>query len=385
MITPGLQKHLAAQPFLPIRMSNFLQALVLHTTCVVSPLDDKAMTKPDSARQIQQAMRAAFPTAEARVARFYQMQEYHLGWRDVQLQPAEFDPGKLIRPQLVLLACQAAGGVPEQALPLAAGVQLLHDFTLIHDDIEDNSDTRRGRPTVWSLWGLAQGINAGDGMFVIAHLAIHRLADAGLPATRTLAVLRRFDELILQVCEGQYLDLSFEGDLGITPDDYLAMIGRKTAALVAGACELGAMAAGAAPDTVAALAAFGRSVGLAFQIEDDILGIWGSPEVTGKPRAADLYRRKVSLPVVHALATAAEREALARSYTQGAMDDAAVRSALAILDAAGSRAYCAAVAAEHHAAAFAALDQLGPGESPASAAARAQLRELATRLIGRQA
>lgn len=342
------------------------------------------MTLPDSARLIQQAMGEAFPAAEERVARFYQMQEYHLGWRDEHLRPATADPGKLIRPQLALLACQAAGGNPRQALPLAAGVQLLHDFTLIHDDIEDNSTTRRGRPTVWSIWGLAQGINAGDGMFVIAHLAIHGLADAGVPAERTLRVLRRFDEIILQVCEGQYLDLSYEGDLTITPEDYLAMIGRKTAALIAGACELGALVAGATPDTAAALADFGRSMGLAFQIEDDLLGIWGLPEVTGKPAAADLYRRKVSLPVVHALATGADRATLARLYARPEMDDQAVQAALAILDAAGSRAYCATVAAEHHAAAFAALDRLGPGETPDASAARARLRALAESLIGRQ-
>lgn len=328
-------------------------------------------------------MAAAFPQAEARVATFYQMQEYHLGWRDPQLNPATSDPGKLIRPQLVLLACAAAGGDPAQALPLAAGVQLLHDFTLIHDDIEDDSATRRGRPTLWSLWGLAQGVNAGDGMFVLAHLAIHRLNEHGVPPERTLAVLRRFDEVILSVCEGQYLDLSFEGNLAISADDYLAMIGRKTAALVAGACEFGGLVAGAQPTTVAALAEFGRSVGLAFQIEDDILGIWGAPEVTGKPRAADLYRRKVSLPVVHALAAAADDE-LARLYTADTMDDAAVERALALLHDAGSRAYCAEVAARHHAAAFAAIERVTTA-SPAAEAARQRLRALAESLIGRQA
>lgn len=342
------------------------------------------MTQADTRLMIQRAMRSVFPSVEARVARFYAMQEYHLGWRDENLEPAASDPGKLIRPQLVLLACQAAGGDPAQAVPLAAGVQLLHDFTLIHDDIEDNSDTRRGRKTLWSLWGLAQGINAGDGMFVLAHLAIHRLAEAGVPPERALAALRRFDEVILEVCEGQFLDISFEGDLTITPDDYLAMIGRKTARLIAGSCELGAIVAGASPAAVAALAEFGQSVGLAFQIEDDILGIWGDPEVTGKPRAADLYRRKVSLPVVHALAASPARDELARAYTEGEMDDAAVGVALAALDAAGSRAFCAAEASRHHAAAFAALDRVETGDGQA-ASARATLRALAESLIGRQA
>src|SRR4051794_22017412 len=133
------------------------------------------MNPSDSRISIQHAMRAAFPAAEERVTRFYTMQEYQLGWRDEQLAPADVATGKLLRPRLTLLACRAAGGDPSQALPLAAGIQLIHDFSLIHDDIEDNSDTRRGRPAVWKLWGLAQGINTGDGMFVIAHLALHRM------------------------------------------------------------------------------------------------------------------------------------------------------------------------------------------------------------------
>jgi len=338
------------------------------------------MTLPDSARLIQQAMGEAFPAAEEQVARFYQMQEYHLGWRDEHLRPASADPGKLIRPQLALLACQAAGGDPRQALPLAAGVQLLHDFTLIHDDIEDNSTTRRGRPTVWSIWGLAQGINAGDGMFVIAHLAIHRLAEAGVPAERILRVLRRFDEIILHVCEGQYLDLSYEGNLEIDEAAYLAMIERKTAALIAASAELGALVGGADEETIQALFDFGRALGLAFQIEDDVLGIWGDPAVTGKPFAADLYRRKLSLPVIHALTTSPDRERLMRLYAQAILDDDAVHQALAILDAAGSRVYAEAAAAAYHGEAFAALDR-----AHGDAAALEELRAIATTLLGRRA
>ncbi len=342
------------------------------------------MTQPDMPGLIQAEMRAAFPAYEARVADFYAMQEYHLGWRDEHLQPDRSDPGKLLRPQLVMLACRAAGGDPRQALPVAAGVQLLHDFTLIHDDIEDNSDTRRGRRTLWTIWGLAQGINAGDGMFVIAHLAMYRMRDLDVSAERLLAVLQRFDETIIRVCEGQYLDLSFEGRLTITTDDYLGMIGRKTAALVAGAAAFGALVAGAPPAVVEDLAEFGRSLGLAFQIEDDILGIWGDPELTGKPRAADLYRRKVSLPIVRALEHAGNSAELAAIYTAGDPNDAAVERCLAILDSADSRAYCAGVAAEHHNTALAALERI-PASSDASATALAALRQMAENLLGRQA
>jgi geranylgeranyl diphosphate synthase, type I len=337
------------------------------------------MNQSETRISIQAAMRASFPAAEARVERFYAMQQYQLGWRDMQLGPADVDPGKLLRPQLTLLACRAAGGDPRQALPLAAGIQLLHDFSLIHDDIEDNSDTRRGRPTVWKLWGLAQGINAGDGMFVVAHLALHRLSEAGVPAEVALEVLRRFDQTILTICEGQFLDLSFEGDLRISEADYLAMIGRKTAALAAAAAGLGAIVGGADLATSQALFDFGQNLGLAFQVQDDVLGVWGDPAVTGKPAAADLYRRKLSLPVIHALRTGARNDRLAQLYSQETISDADAAELLAILAEAGSRGYTEGVAAFYHQQALAALDA-----AHGDVAALAELRALAEQLVGRQ-
>jgi geranylgeranyl diphosphate synthase, type I len=337
------------------------------------------MHQTQSRISIQAAMRAAFPAAEARVERFYAMQQYQLGWRDEQLGPADVDPGKLLRPQLTLLACRAVGGDARQALPLAAGIQLIHDFSLIHDDIEDNSDTRRGRPTVWKLWGLAQGINAGDGLFVVAHLALHRLSAAGVPAEVALEVLRRFDQTILTICEGQFLDLSFEGDLRISEADYLTMISCKTAALAAAAAGLGAIIGGADAATAQALFDFGQNLGLAFQIQDDVLGIWGDPAVTGKPAAADLYRRKLSLPVIHALRTAAQSETLARLYSQPEISDSDAAQLLEILADAGARGYTEGVAAFYHQQALAALDA-----AQGDASMLAELCALAEQLVGRQ-
>jgi geranylgeranyl diphosphate synthase type I len=337
------------------------------------------MNQSETRISIQAAMRATFPAVEARVERFYAMQQYQLGWRDQQLGPVNVDPGKLLRPQLTLLACRAAGGDPRQALPLAAGIQLVHDFSLIHDDIEDNSDTRRGRPTVWKLWGLAQGINAGDGMFVIAHLALHRLSEAGVPADVALEVLRRFDQTILTICEGQFLDLSFEGDLRISEADYLDMIGRKTAALAAAATGLGAIVGGADLATSQALFDFGQNLGLAFQVQDDVLGIWGDPAATGKPAAADLYRRKLSLPVIHALRTGAQSDTLARLYSQDTISDADAAQLLEILAEAGARGYTEGVAAFYHQQALAALNS-----AHGDTAALADLRTLAEQLVGRQ-
>jgi geranylgeranyl diphosphate synthase type I len=343
------------------------------------------MNQADTRIQIQQAMRAAFPEAEAGVARFYAMQEYQLGWRDEQLGQADVDPGKLLRPQLTLLACRAAGGDPRHALPLAAGIQLIHDFSLIHDDIEDHSNLRRGRATVWKLWGLAHGINTGDGMFVVAHLALHRMVDAGVHPEVVLEVLRRFDETILTICEGQFLDLSYEGDLGISEADYLTMISRKTAALAAAASGLGAIVGGAGVATAKALFEFGQNLGLAFQIQDDVLGIWGEPEVTGKPPAADLYRRKLSLPIIHTLRTADQRGVLAGLYSQLELADGDIAEILKMLEQAGARGYTEGVATYYHRQALAALDiAQRNADTPDSLRALDTLRALAEQLVGRQ-
>jgi geranylgeranyl diphosphate synthase type I len=325
-------------------------------------------------------MRASFHVVEERVAHFYAMQQYQLGWRDEQLVRTNAEAGKLLRPYLALCACRAVGGDPRRALPLAAGIQLVHDFSLIHDDIEDQSETRRGRPTVWKLWGLAQGINTGDGLLIVAHLAVHRLADAGAPPEVTLEVLRRFDQTILTVCEGQFLDLSYEGDLRIGEADYLSMISRKTAALVAAASGLGAIVGGADAARAKALFDFGQNLGLAFQIQDDILGIWGDPAVTGKPAAADLYRRKLSLPVIQALRHAEQRESLARLYRKKrTTTEEDIATMLGILEQAGALGYAEGVAAYYHAAALAALE---PVRGDANAIG--ELRALAEGLLGRR-
>jgi geranylgeranyl diphosphate synthase, type I len=336
------------------------------------------MSHPDDRRLIQDAMRAALPDAEERVRRFYAMMEYHLGWRDEQLAPASFDPGKLLRPRLSLLTCRAVGGDPRRALPLAAGIQLIHDFSLIHDDIEDNSATRRGRTTVWKLWGLPQGINTGDGMFVVAHLAIHRLLEEGVEPALTLEILRRFSSTILTICEGQFLDISFEGNQAVSEDDYVAMIRRKTAVLIGAASELGALAGGADEETAQALGEFGVGLGLAFQVQDDVLGIWGDPEVTGKPFAADLIQRKLSLPVIHALRTAQDRGRLAEIYARRETAEGDIPAMLQILEQAGSRAYTEQASARLHQASIAAL-----GRAKGDPQALGELRAIAEGLLGR--
>lgn len=245
---------------------------------------------------------------------FTTMLAYHLGFANADgtrnHKPAA--SGKRIRPMLALLACEACGGNPEQALPAATAVELLHNFSLIHDDIEDRDELRRGRPTLWAVWGDAQAINTGDAMFAMAHIAMQELADRGVSADRALRALREFDAMCVELTIGQHLDLGFENRAHVTASEYMRMISGKTAELVRASCALGAIVAGASNNQIAALSEFGQQVGLSFQLQDDVLGIWGDPSVTGKADS-DLKHHKKTLPTIYA----AERNALfASQYFQ---------------------------------------------------------------------
>ena len=226
------------------------------------------------------------------------MLRYHLGWNDSQGQPIEVYAGKQFRPLFLLLCAEATGGDWHQALPAAAAVELIHNFSLIHDDIEDRSPLRRSRPTLWSVWGEASAINAGDAMFALAHMAVLRLAECGIPAARVLHAVQLFEQTNLELTRGQHLDMAFELRHEVSVDEYLAMVRGKTAALIGLSAQLGALVAGLLDEHIAAFGELGLSLGMAFQIRDDILGIWGKPEVTGKSAATDIVSRKKSLPVL---------------------------------------------------------------------------------------
>jgi geranylgeranyl pyrophosphate synthase len=214
------------------------------------------------------------------------MARYHLGEVDdalAPLPPGAVDRGKRIRPAVALLCCGAAGGEPATAAPLGAAIELLHNFTLIHDDVQDDSPTRRGRATVWSLWGVGQAINAGDALFAAAHLPLYRLLDVGASPALALRALEGFDRMTIDIVAGQTLDLGFEGRADVAPADYLDMIAGKTAAIVRYAAWAGAHLGGADEATAERFAAFGRAVGLGFQVQDDLLGVWGASAQTGDP------------------------------------------------------------------------------------------------------
>lgn len=231
----------------------------------------------------------------------YAWMRYHLGWEDRTGQPVTASPGKMLRPVALLLAAEIAGGDPARAVPAAAAVELIHNFSLLHDDVEDRSDFRRGRANVWTFAGVAQAINTGDGMFTVARLAEYRLLDRGVDPAVAITAMREIDEACIRLVEGQYHDISFETRRDVTAEEYERMAAGKTAAMFAAPLAAGAILGGAPPPLVDAFREYGRRIGIGFQMVDDILGIWGDPAVTGKPVADDLLTRKMTYPVIAAL------------------------------------------------------------------------------------
>ncbi len=332
---------------------------------------------------LQTALAPAHPALEP----YYGMMRYHLGWLDEQFQPQPANSGKRLRPLLCLLSSEALGGDVQQALPAASALELVHNFSLVHDDIQDNSRFRRGRRAVWDVWGAAQGINVGDGLFVLARLAVHRLAERGVPLPRQQAATVALDQACLALCEGQFLDLTFEDRLDVDLEQYLWMIRHKTAALLAASTQIGALLATDDEGAVERFHRFGENLGLAFQIQDDILGVWGDERLTGKSVASDIQTKKKALPAVYALNQSHDREAaqaLAALYSrEGPLDAQATRQALSIVDRVGAREYAEEMATRYYQQALESLAPIKPQAKP-QAIALAELRRMAASLLGRQ-
>ena len=227
--------------------------------------------------------------------RFHEMLTYHMGWTGEGSGPDV--QGKRIRPLLVLLTCAACNGNWKSALPAAAAVELVHNFSLVHDDIQDNSDKRRGRDTVWVRWGMPQAINAGDALFVLSNQAIMDLALTHSSETIFKAA-KILHDTCLDLTRGQYLDMSYETHANLTIEDYWPMVGGKTAGLLSACCALGSLLSGVDETIQEVYRDFGHYLGLAFQVQDDLLGIWGDSALTGKSAESDLVTGKKSLPVL---------------------------------------------------------------------------------------
>jgi geranylgeranyl diphosphate synthase type I len=280
---------------------------------------------------------------------------YHFGWSDARGEPAHGDGGKALRPALVLLCAEAAGGDPADAVPAAVAVELVHNFSLLHDDVMDGDTTRRHRPTAWTVFGTGPAVLAGDALL---SLAFEELTPEGA---------KLLSQGVLELLEGQAADLDFEQREDVTPPECVRMAGGKTAALIGASCELGALHGGR-PEAVPRFGEFGRSVGLAFQHVDDLLGIWGDPAETGKPVYSDLQNRKKSLPVVTALSSGTPAGTKLASLYAGTdpLDDAELALAASLVDEAGGRQWSQAQAAALVAKGLRELAAVNPVPRPAA-------------------
>ncbi len=306
---------------------------------------------------------------------------YHMGWETPEGVPVQATSGKGLRPALCLFTCEAVGGNAMNAMPAAVALELIHNFSLVHDDIQDLDLERHGRETVWAVWGKPKAMIAGNSMRSYADATLYKLQLSGITPETTLEVLTVLTECCLELIEGQYLDLSFEARLDVTPEEYLDMVSRKTGALIEAAMHLGAVIGGAEASQVKALARCGRLLGLAFQARDDVLGIWGDTEVLGKATGADIRRKKKSLPVVYALTKANknQRKRLEQLYNNPEdLGDDAVEVVMGILDDLDAHGYAQSVAEEMEAKATATgkVAELGPK-------AQTSLNELANFMVRR--
>ena len=293
------------------------------------------MKKYEAYRQAVEAeLRDVF---EGRDGFLYNLLRYHLGWVDQHGQPEDGDTPLHFQGAVALVTCEAAGGELQAALPAAAGVELVHHFTLVHGEVQAGRAESVDRPGIWWVWGPAQAINAGDGLHALGRTAIMRLGARGLPADRVLRAVRSLDQACLLLCEGQYMDLEFQDQMMVTSASFLDMVSRKAGALAGSAAEAGALAAGADDGQCQGLHTMGVKLGTAWQIARDIDDFWG--ERGDAVTASNIIARKKSLPIVHALehgSVAAKRE-LGSIYMKRVLEAEDAARLVAILDETGSR------------------------------------------------
>ncbi len=348
----------------------------MHTT------DSHALRMGLLDQQIERSLQALEGPSEL----MSRMAHYSLGLINTQGEPTDDETresvqGKRIRPQIAMMIAEALGSSAEAAAPVAAAIELLHNFTLIHDDIQDRSPNRRHRPTVWRVWNDAQAINAGDALFAASQLSIIDAA-RHLPANEMLALLEGFNLCTIDIVRGQVQDIQNEGVATVTPDDYLEMIGGKTAAIIRFSAWAGALTAGVSREDADRIGEMGRAIGMGFQIRDDMLGIWAPAEETGKGDADDLRRRKQTLPVLILRNSADEddTERIHQIYAQETIDDEAIEELLQLLDKYDVQPQTAKHVDAEHERAIGILDHVfRDSDHPAAAELRALVTQLGNR------
>ncbi len=309
------------------------------------------------AADLDRTMRQVVDTVPDNAAGLDVMVRYPLGWVDEHNRPYSGTTGKRIRPLFLLLCNEAAGGDWHQALYAAAAVELLHNFSLVHDDIQDDSPLRHNRPTVWKIWGRANAINAGDLLFALSYTAMQHLTLANLSSQVIAKAWAIFNQTNLELTRGQHLDMAFENREQVSVEEYVSMISGKSAALLATCAQLGALIAASNEDLAASYAEFALNMGIAFQIRDDILGIWGDPSVTGKSAATDILSKKKSLPALYGLSRSAR---LSELYRREQLTEADVQEAVQILDSLDTQQYVRMIETDYYDRSIAALNQANP-------------------------
>ena len=274
---------------------------------------------------------------ESRKGFLYDVLRYHLGWVDQQGEPQTSSAPLNFQPALALASCEAFGGDFRDALPVAASVELIYNFTLIHGDVQAGRADPGDRPSVWWVWGPAQAINAGDGLHALGRTTMMRLAQNEVPGDRVLQAVRSLDMACLTLCEGQYMDLQFQDQMMVTTAAYLDMIGRKAGALASCAAESGALTAGAGDEACSRLGQMGQNMGMAWQIARDIDDLWGERGDGMTP--SNVLNKKKSLPLVHTLenSSVSVKRELGSIYMKRVLEPADIAKMIEILDDNGAR------------------------------------------------
>lgn len=298
-----------------------------------------------------------------------------MGWEDEHGRPTT-KGGKRLRPALCLFTAETLGGRVADAMPGAVAIELVHNFSLVHDEIQDHDHERHHRPTIWARLGEAQAINVGDYLYT---RAFHALTSTTGDVGRRMRALAILHEAVGQMIEGQWQDIAFEPRDSVTAAEYLGMVARKTGALLGAPLEIGAVLAGRPAAEAALLGEWGRAVGLAFQIQDDYLGIWGNPEETGKANTGDIVRKKKSLPIIHGLSDPVAREVITAVFSQATVSPQEVERVVAALEKCGAAQACRDAATEHAATANLLLAGLALAPEVTS-----QFRSIASYIIDRR-
>ena len=329
---------------------------------------------------MQQQLYSLLPRAGLEMDKVLQ---YHMGWRNEQGEALDTPEGqgKALRPALCLFACHALGGDWNKAVPAAAALEFVHNFSLIHDDIQDGDIERRHRPTVWYLWGPGKALVSGNAMHCLAYQTALGLTKQGIREEKALRVSQSLVESSLSMIEGQCMDLDFENSLTISQAQYLEIIRLKTGALITCSVQAGALLGSDDPSHEEAFVEYGAHLGRIFQIKDDMLGIWGDESQTGKSAGNDIRRRKKSFPIVYALEKASpeRRREMVAIYEKKSLSEGEVEGVLAVLEESGARSHSQSLIETEAALAIQSLERL-----PLEGWAKREAKELIDFLVNRE-